>query len=294
MCRPRAVILVLLAVWPTGCLTTRPDRSPTLSEARRAFQGPVGEDVVHLQVALIERPAGDRYLNQELWELVDDEGMGFERKKVLKANGLRVCQIGGQPPAGLLGLMLSSASNPNPRGISCRTDKPIPVQLGPPLARCGFQLLQDGDALPVDFDQAQCQIDVVPHLADDNRIRLHFVPRIKHGEVKQTAYPLRAPSGVLEWGQRWDQEDVEYPALAWDLTVGTNELVVIGTRPDWEETLGHRFFINGEGAKPIQRLLVLRLARAASGGASETAVSSKSPPLASRAAGLPSVRGSTP
>jgi hypothetical protein len=277
-----------------GCLNTPSDRSATIREARKAFQGPIGDDVIHMQVALLELPAGDRFINEGLWELVDDEGMGFEGKKVLKTNGLRACQIGGQAPAGLLGLMLAPASNPNPRGISCHAGKPIPVAIGPPLARCRFQLLQGGDALPVDFDQAQCQLDVVPQLADDKRVRLHFLPRIKHGDVKQTACPVRAPSGVLEWGQRWDQEEEEYPAVSWDMTVGPGELVVIGTRPAWEETLGHRFFINTDGAKPIQRLLVLRLARAAPSVAPDSATSSKAPPLASRAAGIPSVRGSTP
>jgi hypothetical protein len=190
--------------------------------------------------------------------------------------------------------MLSSASNPNPRGISCRAGKPIPVMLGPPRERCCFQLLRNGTALPVDLEQAQCQIEVVPHLADDNHVRLHFVPRIKHGEVRQRACPVRAPSGVLEWGQRWDQEEEEYGALAWDLTVGPNEVVVVGTRSDWEQTLGHRFFINTDGPKPIQRLLVIRLNRSAPGVTPDAGTPSRSPPLASRAAGMPSVRGSAP
>ncbi len=290
MCRLWAVILILLAVGPTACLSERPGRSAVTTETRRLFQGPVVGDVIQVQMALLERPVGDPLLNQDLWELVDDEGMGFEQKKVLRANGLRVCQIGGQAPDGLLKLMLNPTSNPNPRGLTCHAEKPIPLLLGPPLAHCRFQLLQEGEAIPVDLDQAQCQITLVPHLTGDNRLRLHFLPRIKHGELKQSACPVREPSGVLEWGQRWDQEEEEYPALAWDLTVAPNELVVVGTRPSWEGTLGHRFFINTEGGKPLQRLLVLRLARTPLG---ETA-GSKALPLAARAAGLPSVRGSAP
>ena len=51
-------------------------------------------------------------------------------------------------------MFCESEYNKFQRGISCRAEKPVPVVLGPPLARCRFQLLQDGDALPVDFEMA--------------------------------------------------------------------------------------------------------------------------------------------
>lgn len=295
MRRAWAVLLLLPAACPAGCVSTRPERSPSLFEARRVFQGPAGDDVVQFQVALTERPAGDRGVNEELWQLVDDEGVGFDRKQVLKDNGLRVCQIGGQPPAALQRLLASSKSNPDPRGLSCRAGKPITLPIGPVLPRCSFLLVQDGEPVPVDLDQAQCQVEVVPHLTDDNRIRLRFTPQIKHGPVKQKACPVHAPSGVLEWGQRWEQDEEDYPALAWELTVNPNEFVVVGTMPGREETLGQQFFVRAEESRAVQRLLVLRVARAAPASpAPEFAGSSKAPPLASRAAGLPSVRGSAP
>src|SRR6266851_2296474 len=213
----RAVILVLLTVWPVGCLNFYPARSVSLFQARRAFQGPVGDDVVHVQLAVIERPVGDSYANEDIWKLADEQGIGFERKQVLQANGLRVCQIGGQPPAELLKLLLSQVSNPNPRGEFCHAGKPILQPLGPALASCSFQLRLDGETVPVHLDQAQCQIEVIVHLAEDNRFRLHFTPRIKHGEIKQKLLAVRNPSGVLEWGQRWEQDEEEHQALAWDV-----------------------------------------------------------------------------
>ena len=83
MRRAWAVLLLPLAACPTGCWGTHTGRPSTLFEARRMFQGPVGDDLVQIQIALIEQPAGDRYVNEELWQLVDDEGAGFDRKKVL-------------------------------------------------------------------------------------------------------------------------------------------------------------------------------------------------------------------
>ena len=149
--------------------------------------------------------------------------------------------------------------------------------------------------MPVDLDQAQAQLEVVAHLTDDNRIRLHFTPRIKHGEVKQKACPVHAPSGVLEWGQRCEQDEEEYQALAWDLLINPNEFVVVGTHPGSEGTLGQQFFLNEDGPRPVQRLLVLRVARPAQPGPlPDPAAPAKAPPLASRAAGLPSARGAAP
>ena len=54
-------------------------------------------DTVYLDVALIERPAGDDFLDREVWDSSDEQGVGLEVKPILEENGLRIGQFGLLP-----------------------------------------------------------------------------------------------------------------------------------------------------------------------------------------------------
>src|SRR5688572_25631778 len=118
MMGPRtALIYGLLAVCLAGC--TRPEVVHTTAwlDRLRAGAGPTGPDVVQIDVALIERPAADAYLNSGLWQFVDEQVVVLERKAVLADNGFRVGQVGGITPAGLHDLLTSERSCANPRRL---------------------------------------------------------------------------------------------------------------------------------------------------------------------------------
>src|SRR5947209_2927371 len=114
--RLRTVVLALLG-GVSGCLTAGQPEHPPPPFADRPFSGPTGGDVVQIDVAVLERPLGDRFLNRELWELADEQAITLEQKAVLDDNGFRVCQIGGLPPAGLQALLTSERSCPDPRRV---------------------------------------------------------------------------------------------------------------------------------------------------------------------------------
>ena len=287
----QAVVLALVAGALGGGCVGQPQRPAPLFDARRSFGGPDGDDVVQIDVAVLERPAGDRYVNHDLWELADEQGVNLERKPVLEDNGFRVCQIGGLPPAGLQGLLASPRSNPDPRQVRLHAGTPNAVPLGPPRDHCHFELKQEDRALPADLEQAQCLVEVVPALAEDGRILLRFTPHVKHGKPVLGPQPRHDPAGTLRWELETNQPDEAYPWLSWDLTVAPNEYVVVGTRLDRPGTLGHCCFLHAEGRPPVQRLLVIRTARAPGRPALDESLS-RSPPLALQA-GWNSARGSS-
>src|SRR5436305_7184312 len=99
MCRQWSLLLGLLAVPLLGCAADGPVRSTSWLERLRPFHGPVGPDVVQMDVALLERPVGDPALNQGLWALADEQVIALEQKGVLEDNGFRVAQVGGITPA---------------------------------------------------------------------------------------------------------------------------------------------------------------------------------------------------
>src|SRR4051794_34331530 len=103
-----ALVLALACAAVGGCFLGKPGHVTALLPGRAPFDGPTGEDVVLLRVALLERPTGDRCLNDELGRLADEQAItladkvNLERKGELADNGFRMGQIGGQPPASLL------------------------------------------------------------------------------------------------------------------------------------------------------------------------------------------------
>jgi hypothetical protein len=293
----QAMMLLLLTGSLLGCFTPRPERTTALFDPQQPFQGPTGDDVVQLLVALVERPAGDRALNQEMWVLADEQSVNLENspetRRRLGENGLRVGQFGSAPPGSLQELIRSGRSCVNPWCIRMHAGKPTPVVLGPPWGRCTFTLHGDGLDQEADLDQAQCLLQVVPTLTADNRTRLEFTPCIQHGKPNLTPQPVHDPSGMLRWDLKVQQPTESYPALSWQQTIGESEYLVVGTWLDRPDTLGQRCFIHTEGPQPVQRLLVLRALRTPVDPASIEQMLSRSPALALQA-NLSAVRGSRP
>src|SRR5262249_8310944 len=166
-----------------------------------SFHGPTGPDVIQMDVALIERPVGDRYINTDLWDLADEQVLEADHKGLLRENGLRVAQVDGIPPAGLQSLLTSESSCANPRRIRMRAGNTRTLLLGPSPPQCRFQIKQAlGEPAIVTLEQAQCTLLVVPTKTNDGHVRLQFTPQILHGET--TLRPRPDPSG-----SRWVLEE---------------------------------------------------------------------------------------
>src|SRR5438105_15292900 len=114
MGRWRSLMLGLLTLWLVGCTTSQPLRSAAwLSRFRQLGGGPAGTDIVQLEVAVLERPLGDHYINQDLWDVADEQVVAVERKAALEDNGFRIGQVGGLVPAELPALLTSDRSDVN-------------------------------------------------------------------------------------------------------------------------------------------------------------------------------------
>src|SRR5262249_37732881 len=59
-------------------------------------------------------------------------------------------------------------------------------------------------------------------------------------------------------GQRSTESFV---ALRWEVVLGLNDYVVVGTRFDKPDTLGFKLFVTPDSEKPSQRLLAVRAGR---------------------------------
>jgi hypothetical protein len=285
-----ALVLGAAVALLAGCTGHLPIAPRSWAERLRPFQAPPGTDVVQMDVALIERPVGDPVLNQELWQLADEQALGLECKERLENNGLRVGQIAGITPACLQDLLASERSNPKPRRIQVLAGKaPQPLSLGPPLAECRFQLRQDGAPQAVVLEQACCQLEVVPSLAGNGRTCLRFTPQVQHGK----AAGLPRPSADRSHFEVQQAPVEAYGPLAWEVSLAPNEYVVIGGRLDRPETLGCRFFVRPEESPPVQRLLVIRTGRSRPGLTPDDEPAGEVPPPLALQAALSSARSKT-
>ncbi len=287
-----AAMLALSTALVQGCFTAPPPRSVSLYNGRAPFQGPTGDDVVHLMVAVIERPLGDQALNQDIWQLADEQGVDLEQKVLLHRNGFRMGQFGNSPPASLRDLTRSARSCATPKGWLVRAGNPVTVLPDPRPTHCTFQLVSQDQTTPVELDQAQIQLQVTPTLTRDGKTQLQFTPRIKHGQPTVTTRPVQEPGGTLSWAMDCQQPVEKYPQLSWQQTVSDGDWLVVGTWLDKQNTLGQRCFLELE-PPPLQRLLVMRAWR----NGPETWFSedslSKSSAIAAQA-GQATMRGSDP
>jgi len=250
----RLVALALLVCG--GCLWMQPTQPGAWIRSLRPNTGPQGDDVVVLQVSVIEQLVGDRSVNRDLWTSIDEGAVTLDRRAVLEDNGFRVAVAGGSASETLNDLLKSKRSNPDPHQIQTRAGTPKTLLLGGPQTSCEFLLKVDGEASPAEFPQAQCAVTVTPSLASDGRVILSFVPEVQHGAPKFLTHDEHGD--FLLQGRRPAEP---YPGLSFEVTLGAQDYVVVGTWAEKAATLGHCCFVTPDGAKPAQRLLVIRAAR---------------------------------
>jgi hypothetical protein len=246
-----ALVLACGCVWPGA---PRPDGPTT---ALKPLAGPQGVDAVGLQVAVLEVPVGDRYVNGGMWATIDEQVVALDRKAALDDNGFRIGLVGPRPD-GFDDLLNSPRANPegHTRWVQMRAGRPRLLPLGGPRSICQFGIVADGSpARARTFEHAQCAVQVTPTLTPDGGVTLAFVPLVQHG----TRSPWSAPID----GDDASRPAERFPALGWDVTLGAKDLVVVGSRFGKSGTLGHACFVDADAARPVQRLLVIQAVRPA-------------------------------
>ncbi len=258
-----ALLFGLLAALIAGCAANEPVLSTSWLDRHRPFQGPTGPDVVQIDFALVEQPVGDRYLNQDLWTLVDEQVVPFERNKgQLEDHGFRIGRIGGSPPAGLLALLTSEKSCPKPRQTRRHAGDPATVLLGPALPQCKVSVGAGEHPDLLDLEQAEFALKVLPTLTGDGRTRLQFTPLVEHGKHGMTIGTAADRSGWMLQDQRQKEP---FDCLSWEVTLAPNEYLIVGGRLDRPGSPGHVSFIRDTEKPPVQRLLVIRTSRSVPG-----------------------------
>ena len=230
----QGLIFGLLTGLLVGCASVKPIHSTAWLDRFRRGGAPAGPDIVQLDIALIERPIGDKYLNTGLWESAD-ETIALETKETLANNGFRIGQIGGITPEGLQELLTSARSCANPRRIHLHAGKPLRLDLGPETAVCRFQLQRDGVPVPVVLETGPVHVGSRAGPGS----RWSNPAAIRAAGATWPGGPSAAAGGrSLRLGVEVRSAGRALPALSWEVTLAPNEYVVIGGRFDLPQIAG--------------------------------------------------------
>jgi len=282
-----AAITPILCLLFGGCNTTEPTRPNTWRTQFAAGDAVLGDKVVQLDIAVIEQPLGDLYINKELWEQTDTQVVDLEKQAVLDRNGFRVGQLVGSPPAKLQSLLTSERWCLNPRRRVVQSGYVFAQPLGSVRPHCEFRIQENDRPVVLRLDDVECQLEIEPTLKSNGSTRLRFTPKLEYGK----SGPIYK-SSETGWAMEVKKPAGTFPTESWQLELDPNEMIVIGALLDQRDSLGYQSFVT-EGLTPVQRLLVIRTTRSPA----ETPIASsehfeQSPPLALQATGT--IRASRP
>jgi hypothetical protein len=283
---PRCGWLALMAIFfctLSGCLGT--EQIEHASFMKRFQNQTISPDHALIEVALLERPVGDDFINQKLWEQFD-EWIAEDHHAALDENGFRIGQLVGPMPGGFQRLLLDKRCSSNPRGLIFPAGRTVPIYLGSALAHSSFEIVQGNGRTEVALDQVRYCLNVSARFLSDGRTKLTFTPKVENGEP---ILPFRAVPEKSTWEVRIERACNEYPELSWDVTLGPNQYFIVGARLERERTLGQIAFTEFGVQGGVQRLLVIRNCRSVTSleahenSVEELVRADKSPPLALQA-----------
>lgn len=254
----KALIIGIFALVLPGCMFWGTSPSVVTRE-RIATPPPVPDpNMVQVDIALLERPLEDPFLDRELWLSTDQHIVELERLALLEDNGIRVGQVVGMIPARLTSLLKSERSCIDPRRRTLASGQGLTHHLTPVQPRVAFTVTHRGERQEVSLDQAKFCLEVIPTLDNKGRTKVQFTPKVQHSSE---AFPIKVAPDYSGWVNEAGRPHRSFPQLGWHVSLGTGEILVIGTHLDKQGTLGYNAFVHAEEPNPMQRVLIVRTSR---------------------------------
>jgi hypothetical protein len=268
MVRPGLLIGVVLLAACVGCFPKAEQLRPDAVWDRLRGANP---DAFIVRTMLVEAPAGDDSLTRDAWATAG-RPLRHELSALLAQNGLRVGTFTGVLPGDFERLTRTPHATLDAMDRSFTPGKPKVVPVNGPLDHLTYRDRTDlaAEPTPWDFAAVECGFSVTIAAAAGNAVKLTFEPQLQHGDKQLFLKPTADGTAFA----RDDRKALKgYPALAFDVTLGPKDTLVIGPTADPAETLGGGFFLSAANDRVRQRVLVVRAAKKpaeavpASGGA---------------------------
>ncbi len=220
----------------------------------RAALPDAAADGAYVEAVLVERPVGDAVLDRDLWAAAKPP-MPAETDALLAENGLRVRVIGGNLPPAFRRLLETDAVDPHGFTFGTRPDVVVPTSTPPD--PCTFRVLPDlaGARKDVSLKAPHCGVLVRPTWGGDGKLRVWCEPQVQHGERIDKYEPNGDGTGLTVTGEVPTER---YPGLGFEVVLGPDDHLVIGSPSGAAGTLGEAAFTAEANGQTLQRVLLIR------------------------------------
>lgn len=244
--------------WTAAGLGT-PDRHTLLK--------PLGEapQALRLEYFIVERPAGDPLLGDQLWDEMTEMILDPEARQSLNNQGLRVGVTTSSPPDALQKLLGEAKEITDARTPEDAQRRQGMLQVLPsggsfsawtsdesPLAT--ISVTAGGTPATKTFEQARGIVRVTARTEQDGWAKLEFLPEIHHGQPRE-----RHAATEGGWQFTSGQEVQKLFDQKFELTMNEGDTAVVTALGDDPNRVGSLLFRTDASGVPVQRLLVVRL-----------------------------------
>ncbi len=237
-------------------------------------------DSVVVEVFFVRCPPGDKRVNCDLWEEVDEQQFPAEVRHRLATNGFRAGVVFGQIPV-TLSRLLELADKLAPKEGATKTEVSA-IEVEPTVLRRHIQtrpaqrneivassvydslpvlISEQGEVRGQTYRQAQGVLELKTFPQPDGRVRISLIPELHHEQVRKRWVGRQ---GMLQMEASRPRRTFDEMNLCATLMPG--DMLVLTNLPDQPGSLGHQFFTTSEG-EAGQKLLVIRLAQTQQDGA---------------------------
>ncbi|MFO0935482.1 MAG: hypothetical protein U0798_03075 [Gemmataceae bacterium] len=240
---------------PCGCFFL--NQQEEQRSLRSIFDTPINAtDRVILDYRLIDQPAGDPFAVDQLWNMVTCP-LSHERESLLAENGIRIGVVSGVIPPEFIDRVTSDRHVIEPRAFATKAGEEKIIPVNGPFEKVTTKVIRElaspPDSLDVKDGESGWAVQATP--TDGGRLRFHCCPIVQSG-MKQAWLRPTADRTQFKWEQSKVKDKLD--TLAFDVTLGPGEYLVIGSTSQPGGTLGELLFFVAEPARVRQRFLVLR------------------------------------
>jgi hypothetical protein len=263
----RMLILGCALAPALGCRLFEPQakgRSPLVPLASAS-------NTLTLEIFSAPVPLGDQRL-AALWQECDETSIPPEVRKSLSQNGIRAGIVGPHVPDTLAEMLKLTDERVTDRnrvplepepGVVLRVLQPRPghrndLIIHEPHEQVSVFRMVDGQLGGRTYGKAECQMALRVTTDPDARVRLDLTPELHYGEVK--VHAVGSDGMFMMKPERSKQVFSDLKLLS---TLGAGQMLLLTCAPDKPGSVGHAFFADRGGEKPLQRLWVIRTAQAA-------------------------------
>jgi hypothetical protein len=259
----------MMAIGCAGCSAWTPSEPHDQSLLKPVD---LADDGVQLEVISFRLPFGAEEINGGMWDAIDEQQFPSEVRQHLTENGIRAGLVDRQLPSALARMAADAEKRPTKiTEAAAQLEQVSPVSRQIMQLHSGWHgeiisssvypelpllIPDDGQLCGRTYPAAQGMLQTKAESVGDRRVRLHMVPELEYGQVRQ--------QWLSEDGRMLPQQGKPkriFDNLAFDATLSAGQMLVLTCRPNRGGTLGHYLFTDPLGDQLQQKVFVVRLAQ---------------------------------